>query len=296
MCRQYLVSLGVVLLALECCYGQNWNAWGNWAACTASCGTGTTSRTRECAGPAICTGHTAETGSCHHAVPCEWGEWGPYGSCSTSCGPGVLTRFRNCENGNITSNTCVGSSNSTTPCNVRECPQWAAWGHWSACSVSCGPGAVITRARVCNGNGECAGNSTETGSCSPAFLECPGVWTQWVGLPCSKTCGPGTQIRTRTCPAPGRCNGDSQDAILCNEQVCPGTGDAGQWSEWSTWSACSETCGRRGRVSRVRTCNSETCVGDTVEEARCGRQPRCRRRRRRRNCRRGRRCRNRAQA
>ncbi|KAL3851659.1 hypothetical protein ACJMK2_015388, partial [Sinanodonta woodiana] len=51
------------------------------------------------------------------------------------------------------------------------------------------------------------------------------VWSLW--LPCSKTCGGGTQMRTRTCtnPSPAGngapCNGSTSETEVCSSVICP---------------------------------------------------------------------------
>ena len=52
------------------------------------------------------------------------------------------------------------------------------------------------------------------------------TWSQWG--PCSVSCGPGQQTKSRTCtnPAPAHggqaCTGNSTDIQSCNDAVCPG--------------------------------------------------------------------------
>ena len=50
-------------------------------------------------------------------------------------------------------------------------------------------------------------------------------WGAWAG--CTKTCGGGTWIRTRTCTpspfgGPNTCQSDPQESGPCNQQACPG--------------------------------------------------------------------------
>lgn len=43
---------------------SDWNDWSSWSACSVTCGSGVTSRTRSCPTPGNCVGKNAETGSC----------------------------------------------------------------------------------------------------------------------------------------------------------------------------------------------------------------------------------------
>ncbi|KAK3587420.1 hypothetical protein CHS0354_007898 [Potamilus streckersoni] len=55
------------------------------------------------------------------------------------------------------------------------------------------------------------------------------IWSLW--LPCSKSCGGGTQMRTRTCtnPSPAGngapCNGSISETDICNSVLCPAPDD-----------------------------------------------------------------------
>ena len=116
--------------AVDC----EWDAWGSWGSCSATCGGGTKSRSRSQAqqaanGGAACTGSSSKTKACNQnacpgmkkttnyifckiniffraqvimsllsplavAVDCVWNNWGAWGSCSASCGGGTQSRSR----------------------------------------------------------------------------------------------------------------------------------------------------------------------------------------------------------
>jgi hypothetical protein len=44
-------------------------------------------------------------------------------------------------------------------------------------------------------------------------------WSQWSR--CTASCGEGHQMRSRTCPVPGRCLGEDNETQLCSMQPCP---------------------------------------------------------------------------
>ena len=46
-----------------------------------------------------------------------------------------------------------------------------------------------------------------------------GGWSVW--SVCTRTCDTGTQVRTRTCPTAGRCQGSPSDSRSCFIQSCP---------------------------------------------------------------------------
>ncbi len=58
---------------------------------------------------------------------------------------------------------------------------------------------------------------------SPKFVTDP-EWSNWGPFsPCTKTCGPGTQLRTRSCNSKGngKCLGKAKDLKPCRVAECP---------------------------------------------------------------------------
>merc|ERR1719317_546579 len=88
-----------------------------------------------------------------------------------------------------------------------------------------------------------------------------GSWGSWSA--CSRTCGSGTQSRTRSCDSPAPANGGDQcpgtniTTTTCNTQCCSVDGI---WSSWTPWSNCSIVCGG-GTSTRSRSCTGQTCGG-----------------------------------
>lgn len=73
---------------------------------------------------------------------------------------------------------------------------------------------------------------------------------------CSTTCGEGTLVRTRTCPA--FCSSAATTSTETTNTPCS-AGAAKTWSAWSAWPSCPSTCTAPTTVSRTRTCTG--CVG-----------------------------------
>ncbi|XP_056009334.1 SCO-spondin-like, partial [Ostrea edulis] len=262
----------------NCPIHGNWAAWGSWGTCTVTCGGGTKVRGRTCTNPAPqylgndCVGSSSSSTDCntHHCpIDGNWATWGSYGSCTVTCGGGLQSRSRTCsapapQYGGA---ACVDFSSSSRTCNTHNCPidgQWASWGSWRTCSVTCG-GGTQTRSRTCTNpqpqyNGaNCPGSDTSSQNCNTHNCPIDGKWASWGSWgTCTVTCGGGTQDRTRTCTNPSpqyggaNCPGSSTSTQSCNTQVCI---IDGAWGAWQAWGSCSKTCGG-GKRSRARICDN----------------------------------------
>ena len=130
------------------------------------------------------------------SVNCEWGEWF-YSQCSTTCGPGLTTRSRSKIVTEQYGGTCSGNSTERVYCNAKWCPS-----KFFLQSLSVNE-AVIT----CLSSVHCE-------------------WGDWNDFSkCSKSCGSGTQTRSRTKIVTekhgGSCSGLSTEKRSCNTQNCP---------------------------------------------------------------------------
>ncbi|XP_031556840.1 uncharacterized protein LOC116293538 isoform X2 [Actinia tenebrosa] len=274
----------------ECPLHGNYTAWSKWSACSATCGEGTTSRTRICANPepahggddcsALGPNIEAKTCKMHDcAVNGQYSPWSSWTICSKSCGSGITRRTRTCTDpaplhgGKNCTEQDLGAAEEVSRCFDRPCPLNGGFNHWSAwttCSASCG-GGVMFRQRNCtspqsmHGGKDCSdlGPTTESASCQDE--PCPvngnyGFWSAWSD--CDKTCGGGKRIRSRSCTNPppqfggSDCNtlGPLHQTEICNLNKCPVHGN---YSNWSLWSPCSVTCGV-GTVERQRYCTNPT--------------------------------------
>ncbi|RMX52480.1 hypothetical protein pdam_00013778 [Pocillopora damicornis] len=177
----------------DCPVNGGYTTWSKWSECSAKCGGGTRSRSRECTNPTPqyggkdCSdlGPKTQEEDCNKdgcAVNGGYGPWGSWGECSITCGKerGIRTRVKSCDNpapengGKDCSG--LGPDSETKPCVplLKKCPVdggWGEFGEWSKCPVTCGGGEQI-RKRYCNnpkpeGDGKkCEGDQQETRECN----------------------------------------------------------------------------------------------------------------------------------
>jgi len=170
--------------------------------------------------------------------------------------------------------------------------QWGSWTDYSACSHTCGYGTQA-RYRYCNspapswGGAMCSGNHHESRPCHDKACPIDGAWGMWTGfVPCSVTCGSGTQTRYRYCNSPHAafggqsCHGESYQHKACYHSGCGGHPVStvvidGQWGQWSTFTKCTHTCGG-GTHSKYRWCDNPSpsgggvnCTGSDVATEQC---------------------------
>ena len=282
----------------------NWGEFGPWSEeCSAPCGGGVLTRTRQCDSPAPtnggkeCEGNAEETQECN-PEPCpvdgNWGEFGPWSEeCSESCGGGVLTRSRLCDSpaaayGGL---ECEGSAEETQACNTQPCPvdgNWGEFGPWSEeCSEPCG-GGVLTRSRQCDspaaafGGKECEGDGEETQECNPEPCPIDGNWGEFGPWgECDVPCGDGSKTRERVCNAPApqfggqECEGDSTETTACWAGDCATDGN---WGDWESYGRCSKRCAG-GVIKAKRKCDNPApsdggadCEGDDKTLLPCNEQ------------------------
>lgn len=251
------------------------SSFGDWSACTRSCGGGSQTRSRSVTqqaahGGSVCPFLAQEQACNVHQCPanCELSGYGAPGACSKTCGGGQQQVSRSVLQPAQYGGSCPALT-ELWDCATGQCPVdcvLTPWGAWSSCSVTCGNSAPTTgqlsRARTMlvtpeHNGAPCATALTDAKSCNVTTL-CPvhctvSSWGQWSA--CSMTCGAGSKRRERHVVLE-RDNGGSVCPALDEEQAC----DHGvcpvhcEVSAWGTWTLCNANCGggyqaRRRQIS-----------------------------------------------
>ena len=227
------------------------SGWGNWSACSTSCGAGAQTRTRSVVGVALHGG----------------------AACPPPSSQGVRTGVRECEDGGGRTQAAVA------PC-AGGCGV-SAWGTWSLCSISCVVNTTATgttaTGTTATGTGAAAAGTMfrtrtverhpTTGEGCPTLFQakpcyppmCPvdcvvGAWGNWSA--CSVTCGEGRQHRARAVTTRRQHDGTPCPSLSatrpCSLPACYFPPDCAV-SRWGSWGACSKTCegGARHRSRSV---------------------------------------------
>ena len=140
-----------------------------------------------------------------------------WSSCSKVCGGGTQTKTATDKyTGKV-----ITSKNQTQSCNTMDCCSSTTITGYGSCSKACGGGTKAVY-RKSNYNGQNCSKTTETLTCNTQNC-CSDVnyssWSNWGA--CSKSCGGGTQTRTRT--ATSKYNGQSCSGggiVLSESQSC----------------------------------------------------------------------------
>jgi len=243
----------------KCCIDGEWADWGEWSGCTATCGTGTSKRTRALAREETWCGTPAQ------------GSAEEYGACQVFDCEGSETR--DCEFGNW---------------KIKKDQE---------CSAKCfGHVEMVRRIKVPAGDqGKCNGPTAKLAPCNPADGEevpegcamteeeeadnddCQlSEWSEWTE--CSATCQVGFRKRSREVKAlPKRhganCESSLQETKRCNPDVpCFADRVNCEWTEWTEWSECDandEKFKTRG-IAKQEANGGAGCQGSQKEVTACG--------------------------
>jgi Spondin-like TSP1 domain/Thrombospondin type 1 domain len=258
--------------------------WTDWSACTKACGGGgSQTRTRTITaqaekGGAACPTQLTEERECGKApcaTDCVVSAWSDWSSCSKPCDTGTQTRTRTVASAATNGGAACPALVEQRECNTQACGrdcQLSEWSAWSSCSAECGPGQQTkTRsilAQPANGGVACPPSSqlTEMQLCNDkpcAAKDCVLTqWSEWSA--CSKTCGGGSQSRTRQVATPAAnggapCDSNQREERACNTAACAVDCTLTAWTDWSS---CSKACGG-GSQSRTRQVATPAANGGT---------------------------------
>jgi len=268
--------------------------WSDYGSCsTVSCGVQPV-KTRTCTNPVpqyggkACVGESTTSTGCVTkacAIAGGWSTWSP--ACNTTCGTAATVQTRECNNPvpsiesptTTAGATCVGSATQTCAVNP-PCPTNGGWSAWSVCDINTG-----TKTRICNnpapkdGGTQCTATpGSETSGGGATFTETmrcdvPCITSSWGEYgSCSKPCGTGEKIRTRTVSQQpknqGTACGPLEERATCNEQLCPIHGS------WTSWGSCDQTCGsgikRRTCTNPAPAHGGNDCTGSDFMDCNMG--------------------------
>ncbi|KAK3102978.1 hypothetical protein FSP39_015470 [Pinctada imbricata] len=169
-----------------CAVDGNWGPWTRYSQCSATCGTGTMVRTRDCDDPAPqyggknCRGQSIYTRRCKsRECPLHggWSLWGSWSECSVTCDTGVVTRRRTCDSPRplFGGRDCEGSDTDTRGCFTnKKCPVhggWTKWSDYGRCNANRCEKGFQMRSRSCTNprprhrGRPCRGRSYERSEC-----------------------------------------------------------------------------------------------------------------------------------
>jgi uncharacterized protein YjbJ (UPF0337 family) len=180
--------------------------------------------------------------------PSKISDWGQWSGCK-QCGKGVSTRKRSC----LSAPAIACKENMT---DQRNCAACETWGHWSACSRTCGAGNK-KRTRKCPSIDGCGSEKTQD-SINCELKKCPSRIGKWGAWSECKQCGRGVSTRKRSCL--------SAPAVTCTENLSDKR-DCAACEPWGKWSKCTGSCGT-GTRKRSRICSSkDKCGSEKTEDS-----------------------------
>uniref|UniRef100_A0A8B9R8G1 Spondin-1 n=1 Tax=Astyanax mexicanus TaxID=7994 RepID=A0A8B9R8G1_ASTMX len=199
--------------------------WGEWDACSATCGLGMKRRERMVKMPpsdgSICGAEVVEVEKCMmpecHTIPCLLSPWSDWSDCSVTCGKGTRMRQRILKSP-VELGECTEELEQVEKCMLPECPSdciMSDWSEWSECNKSCGKGHMI-RTRMIK------------------------MEPQFGGDPCAETVQR-KKCKIRKCSQGGANSEERKKRKEArkkrkNKQGC-------KMKPWSGWTDCTKLCG-----------------------------------------------------
>jgi len=269
------------------CIDGDWDDWGPWKECSATCKIGFTLRQRQLRTEATSCGKPAEGLSrelagcntdipCITSVDCELTSWSSWSACTDICS-GVMRRTRAIKiRRSGMGNPCKGSLKQAAPCTtnttkLRACKinnGWpidcvmSDWDDWGSCSESCGGGQRVRDREVVtpssHGGKACKGVMTETQPCKTQGCpsSCTPVDCRWTSWDSWSACDRGgEQRRYRHVASNPECGGKPCLQKAAEEvSNCTRISDKAiycTWGDWEPYGECSATCGNALK-SRMR--------------------------------------------
>ncbi|CAE7616650.1 SPON1 [Symbiodinium sp. CCMP2456] len=270
-------------LALSAKNDCKFSTWREWTECTAICNGGLKHRSRgiqvpPAGGGTPCEGSLEELIPCNRepctesaARDCELSPWSEWSHCDSH---DQRERYRIiAEEPSKDGKPCNGTLKEIKPCTVAVDCILSPWTEWDSCDKSC-DGGQKQRQRQVEVNPKHRGKPCDPGlietagcnhePCSNEEVNCKvSIWTVW--SPCSATCGPGYQERSRRVThrlshCGTGCVGNLSEVKACHLDHC-GNCDPCVWGEWKQWSECTRHCGggQRHRLRNISSWPSPGC-------------------------------------
>ncbi|KAM4026917.1 LOW QUALITY PROTEIN: SCO-spondin-like [Anomaloglossus baeobatrachus] len=294
LCQNCTCSYGLMLCTPDpqCHLDGHWGSWTSWSLCSASCGEGTQTRSRQCDSPAPqhgghgCVGDPEDKRHCQVRNCSElnpWSEWSSWSPCSMSCGGGEQIRVRDCWH-----QECEGNAMQSRMCNTQVCLDigcpvdrlYRECGKNDSCPYSC---AHLTQQVECFPD-DCEegchcplGTYYHNGSC---VTDCPCLVTEEIlrglrsNLSDDLLIQPGDELPPGAEVHLGCSSCTCVSGLMnCTFSACPVNGG---FTPWTPWSSCSVSCGGLGNMTRSRQCTDpaptnggNVCEGPGVDIKYC---------------------------
>lgn len=182
-------------------------------------------------------------------LDCNVASWGDWSGCSKSCGGGKSTRTRLVLNHAAFGGQDCPATSESKDCNTDSCKGACVVGAWvcGVCSKTCGDGVVKPCRReikVPPADGHVCPALEKSIACGtiPCPVHCTlSSFSDWT--PCTKTCGGGTQARTRSVLSAAKHGGAAcaagSETRACALASCPSDCTVSAWDCF----ACPQSCG-----------------------------------------------------